>query len=158
MTQSFVLALLVACGESVQGPVGVEEAPVAKPPPAPEAAVVDDGYYYDPATKRDPFRDFVRRATGDAPSDTPPLLRYNVDKFVLTGVVWGTSSPLALLIDPDGLGHPVQVGDQVGRNFGKVTAITEKSVTVTEEYQTPDGQVVVNPVEVRLAAREGKKR
>jgi len=154
-----LLGLLVACGDAVEEPQGIEEAPVERKKKEEPVAVVDDSYFYNPAGKRDPFQDFVRRtANGDAPIDAPPLLRYNVDKFVLTGVVWGTSSPLALLIDPDGLGHPVQVGDQVGRNFGKVTAITEKSVTVTEEYQTPDGQVVVNPVEVRLAAREGKKR
>lgn len=148
---------LSACGEAVEGPKGVEEAPVppkAAPPPPPP---VDDGYYYNPAGKRDPFQDFIRRVTGDLPENTPPLLRYNVDKFQMTGVVWNTNDPLALLIDPEGLGHPVRVGEQVGRNFGKVTAITETSVTVTEEYQTPDGQVVVNPVEVRLT-REGKKR
>jgi Tfp pilus assembly protein PilP len=157
MLPIFALAGLVACGDPVEE---APPAPPAPPPPAAEAVVATDfdaSYYYNPAGTRDPFQDFVRRASGDTPADRPPLLRWPVEKFTLRGVIWETSSPRALLIDPDGTGHPVQMGTEVGRNFGKVSDITAKSVTVTEEYQTPDGQLVVNPVEIRFA-QEGKKR
>ncbi len=157
MLPIFALAGLVACGDPVE-----EAPPAAPPPPAPVAAPVetvqfDANYYYNPAGKRDPFQDFVRRSSGDTPADRPPLLRWPVEKFVLRGVIWETSSPRGLLIDPDGTGHPVQMGTEVGRNFGKVSSITENTLTVTEEYQTPDGQLVVNPVEIRFT-QEGKKR
>jgi type IV pilus assembly protein PilP len=157
MTFGLLLCLL-ACGEAVEEPKGVEQAPVEPKKKEEPVAIVDDGYYYNPAGKRDPFQDFVMRTSGEAPKDRPPLLRFNVDKFTLRGVVWGTSNLRAMLVDPDGLGHYVRIGDEVGRNYGKVTSIEESSVIVTEEYQTPDGQVVVKPVEVRLATREGKKR
>lgn len=157
MLPIFALAGLVACGDPIEAtpPDAPAPPPTASAPVA--AADFDASYYYNPAGKRDPFQDFVRRASGDTPADRPPLLRWPVEKFMLRGVIWETPSPRALLIDPEGTGHPVQMGTEVGRNFGKVSGITEKSVTVTEEYQTPDGQLVVNPVEIRFT-QEGKKR
>ena len=41
-------------------------------------------------------------------------------------------------------GHVLEVGTYIGKNWGKVTLVTSKEVIVTEEYQTLDGELVVN--------------
>jgi len=158
MSRSFVaFAILLglgACGE----PIPQSEAPqakAAKPPPKPTVATVapTEEYYYNPAGKRDPFQGFLQIAgpgNVDVPPDWPPLQRWDIDKFVLRGIIWDTQSPRALLVDPDGLGHSVRLGTYVGRNWGKVSAISQDGIVVTEEYQNIEGDLVVNPVSVRF--------
>jgi type IV pilus assembly protein PilP len=150
MRHVLILALVAGCGEPIPPSNDAAKKPAAKkveeliaePEPAGE------GYFYNPAGKRDPFQSFLaqqRRSGETLGADAPPLQRYDVDKFALRGVIWQTSAPSALLIDPDGIGHVVHIGTYVGRNWGKVTSISEDGVVVTEEYLTLDGELVVNP-------------
>ena len=154
--------LMMGCGEAVpvgdripQGQSASMKAPPPPPKPPPPPEVVAEAeklaaeYYYNPAGKRDPFLSFINRDGGSGgvgDTDAPPLQRYDVDKFVLKGVIWKTESPRALIIDPDRTGHVVKMGTYVGRNWGKVTSISDQCIVVTEEYQTLDGELVVNPV------------
>lgn len=153
MNKHIVLAMaigLAGCGESV--PSG---APAAPPKPSPKAegadaaSVAGDEYYYNPAGKRDPFQSFIKRGRAEEiRADAPPLQRWDIDKYALKGVIWDTASPRGLVVDPEGTGHSIVLGTYVGRNWGKVTSISEGCVIVTEEYQTLDGELVVNPVTV----------
>lgn len=152
-----LLALLGACGEPIPPDQGAASGPKAPPKidlaEETEPEVPVDSYYYNPAGKRDPFQSFMaqQKKSGETlGADAPPLQRYDVDKFVLKGVIWETATPRALLVDPDRIGHVVHIGSYVGRNWGKVTAITKDGLVVTEEYQTIDGELVVNPVPVRF--------
>lgn len=153
------LALLLGgCGEAIDpnaagGATNKGASALGELPDEPETA--SDGYYYNPAGKRDPFQGFVPKTPGGRPPPTavdggPPLQRWDVDKFVLRGIIWNTQSPRAVLVDPDGLGHVVRVGTYVGRNWGKVTSITQTGLVVTEEYQNIEGELIVNPVSVRF--------
>ncbi len=149
----FALTLLAGCGEAV--PTGGGAAPIAqKPPPKAEGADASSAtpaeeYYYNPAGKRDPFQSFIKRGQSDElRADAPPLQRWDIDKYTLRGVIWNTQSPRALMLDPEGTGHVIKLGTYVGRNWGKVTSISEGCVVITEEYQTLDGELVVNPVTV----------
>ncbi len=155
---------LAACGEPIAPggddgkapPKAEPKVEVAEEAPAAEEEVVE-AYYYNPAGKRDPFQGFLNRsreAASKVADDAPPLQRWDVEKFALKGVIWDTAAPRALLLDPDGLGHVVRVGSYVGRNWGKVSAISPSGVVVTEEYQTMDGELVVNPVQIRFPGRE----
>jgi type IV pilus assembly protein PilP len=149
-----VLTSLVGCGDPVPTndlPAAPRKASVAleAEPEAPAA----DPYYYNPAGKRDPFQTFLSsqaRAGETLGADAPPLQRWDVDKFLLRGIIWDTSAPTALLVDPEGVGHVVRVGTYVGRNWGKVSSISADGLVVTEEYQTLDGELVVNPVAIRF--------
>lgn len=166
MSRRLLMVLLcgaaVGCGE----PVPENDQPVVrkKAAPAPAAEVADEGpaaeaYYYNPAGKRDPFQSFISqsgRAEEGMAQDAPPLQRWDVDKFTLRGIIWETTSPSALLLDPDGIGHVVRIGSYVGRNWGKVTSITQDGLVVTEEYETIDGELVVNPVNVHFPGSEKK--
>lgn len=159
-----LLALLVlsACGEAVD-----DKAPAAAKPAAPavkaaakdaeaEAAAADEAappeYFYNPAGKRDPFQSFIAHPENQQQlaADAPPLQRYEVDKFTLHGVVKDTAGNAALLVDPEGIGHVVRLGTYVGRNWGKVTSITDSGIVVTEEYQDFEGNLIVNPVTLRF--------
>ncbi len=149
------ITAVAGCGESIEKAPAKKAAPTA--PKKPEAEVDPEAearaqWFYNPAGKRDPFASFVSRqavASTVAP-DAPPLQRWDTDKFSLTGVIWAVDVPRALLVDPEGIGHVVRMGTYVGRNWGKVTAIAEDGIVVTEEYRTIDGELVVNPVSIRF--------
>ncbi|MDP2306857.1 MAG: pilus assembly protein PilP [Pseudomonadota bacterium] len=152
MNRLLVLAMLLsACGEPVPAGPGTgapKKAPV-KVEGADAASAAAEEYYYNPAGKRDPFQSFIKRGRAEEiRADAPPLQRWDIDKYTLKGVIWNTSSPRGLLIDPEATGHSIVLGTYVGRNWGKVTSISEGCVVVTEEYQTLDGELVVNPVTV----------
>lgn len=149
---------LVGCGEVVD-PAAQEErpAPVVKKEEKKEEEVKEEEVYaYNPMGKRDPFQSFLGtpRPEDQMEEDiaNPPLQRWDVERYVVKGIIFGTESPRALLVDPEGIGHVVRLGTYVGRSWGKVTSIADQMIVVTEEYKTPDDELVVNPVELRLGA------
>lgn len=132
-------ALFAACGSSAPPPRR------ALPPPPPVKLAEDDAaanqqpqtiYVYTPIGKRDPFQNVyaVKEVTQvKMPGRKPtPLQRWSLDQLKLTMAMTGTSTPLAMLEDPDGRGWPVRLGDFVGQNWGKVTSIQKDQIVVTE--------------------------
>jgi type IV pilus assembly protein PilP len=167
-TTTLILALLVlgACGDN---------APAAAPAPAPKpkhvaAAATPDGgteaageapqyvYAYNPVGKRDPFRaESERLPTGPGDSTTTagcsdPLCGYDLEQLVLVGVVSGDANPIAMLRTPDQVGHIVRRNSRVGKQGGKVTAISRDCLVVTEYFATPDGRV--NPNKVNICVKQ----
>ena len=113
----------------------------------------EDSYSYNPNNKRDPFQSFLATASEDVLLDNiprTPLQKYEVGQYSLTGIIWGIDRPRALVEDPDGIGHVVEIGTYMGTKWGKVESIEEGMVVVTEELQTVDGQLVVKRQELRL--------
>lgn len=123
--------------------------------PLDAAIAAQEGYVYNPIGKRDPFRSFLAAGPKDD-DDTPrtPLQRYDLDQYQLVGVVWGIDRPRALVQDPEKVGHVIEIGTYIGKNWGKVTQISNSGVVVTEEYQTIDGELVVNEIPMKLAAND----
>ncbi|MCK6504631.1 pilus assembly protein PilP [Myxococcota bacterium] len=158
-------ALLAGCDLLVDGsgtPQQAPTAPVATPPPVKELSELDkaiqaqDAYAYNPVGKRDPFRSFL--ASGEGAGDdvpTTPLQRYEVDQYQLVGIIWGIERPRALVQDPEGVGHVMEVGTYIGKNWGKVTRINANEVVVTEEYQNIRGDLIVNDIRLALPVTEG---
>ena len=112
-----------------------------------------DVYSYNPNNKRDPFRSFLATGTGgDIIDNIPrtPLQKYEIGQYNLTAIIWGVDRPRALVEDPEGVGHVMEIGTYIGKKWGKVEAIEEGVVVVTEELQTVDGQLVVKKHELRL--------
>jgi type IV pilus assembly protein PilP len=113
----------------------------------------EESYSYNPNNKRDPFQSFLATASEDLLLDNiprTPLQKYEVGQYSLTGIIWGIDRPRALVEDPDGIGHVVEIGTYMGTKWGKVESIDEGMVVVTEELQTVDGQLVVKRQELRL--------
>jgi len=154
-----IMFLLLGCGELVDGTqtTSAPSLPVA-PPPKEEKKEEDapkEEYAYNPAGKRDPFQSFlgVRVLDPTVPSnDAPPLQRWDVERYIVRGIIFGTDSPRALIVDPEGIGHVVKLGSYVGRNWGKVTSIADQVVVITEEFKTPEDELQVNHVELHIGA------
>ena len=160
------LAVLGACGDNA--PAAPAPTP-ARPKAAVAAAAADGGvavvgdqpqfvYAYNPVGKRDPFRAESERpaATGEEAGPKPecsePLCAFDLEQLALVGVVSGDANPLAMLEAPDHVGHIVRRNTRVGKQGGKVTAISRDCIVVTEYFQTPDGRV--NPNKVNLCVRK----
>ena len=135
-----LVLLAAACGEPPPPPPPPKRAEV-KPTPVvvtqePAAAAPTAIYVYTPIGKRDPFQNVfaIKEVTKvKQPGRKPtPLQKWDIDQLRLSMTMTGTSSPFAMIEDPEGRGHPVRVGDFLGQNWGKVTAIKRDQLVVTE--------------------------
>jgi len=102
-------------------------------------------WHYNPIGKRDPFRSFVGGPVDNSIRSPTPLQRFDIDQLSLVGIVWGVDDPQALVSDPDKKNHVVEMGTYIGKNWGKVTEITSRSIVITEEYQTIEGDLMIEP-------------
>ena len=102
-------------------------------------------YVYSPVGKRDPFRDpntirIAARPQGEG--QLGPLQKFDLDQLKLQFTTTATSSPVALVVDPTGIGHIVQIGDFIGKNWGKVSAIRREELTVMETIAGGSSEVM----------------
>lgn len=135
------------------GPVAptAASAPAKKVDPLDDAIAAQDEYVYNPIGLRDPFRTFLNFADGNRDvSPRTPLQAHDIEQYQLVGIIWGVDRPRALVQDPEGTGHVMEIGTYIGKNWGKVTQINSNEVIVTEEYQTIDGELVVNNISMTL--------
>ena len=159
------LAAALACAACGAPPPQQRRAP---PPPAAPKAVEDESvtaapatmYVYSPIGKRDPFQNVFGnkennpvRVEGRKPT---PLQRWSLDQLRLSLTVTGTSSPMAMLEDPENRGWPVRLGDFVGKNWGKVTAIQRDQIVVTETI-TDHSTGRVYPQNIKIMVPESKE-
>lgn len=147
--------VVVACGGgSSSGPAPVAAKPAAKKE---VAAAADAGtqivpayqYAYNPLGKRDPFRSFQEEAgvIGEAKGRcADPLCQWDIDQLKLVAVVSGDANPLAMLEDPNKIGHLVRRGSKVGKQGGTVSQILRDCVVVAEYWTGPDGKLNSNPI------------
>jgi type IV pilus assembly protein PilP len=158
----FAIALLCAgCGST---PLPQRRAP---PPPAAPKVVEDDAapaapvamYVYSPIGKRDPFANvFGNKENSPVRVEgrkATPLQRWSLDQLRLSMTVTGTSSPMAMLEDPENRGWPVRLGDFVGKNWGKVTSIQRDQIVVTETI-TDHSTGRVYPQNIKIMVPESK--
>ena len=159
-----VLSLLMLCGceffISGEGDAPADTKPAAVAPgaaapgkrdPIDEAIARQEEYSYNPIGKRDPFRSFLNTTDGRKVAETSsPLQKYEIDQYQLVGIIWGVERSRALVQDPEGVGHVMEIGTYIGKNWGKVTQINSSEVVVTEEFQTMEGELVVNNINMTL--------
>ncbi|MBI3180844.1 MAG: pilus assembly protein PilP [Myxococcales bacterium] len=148
---------LMRCGDEPSAPA---ETPKLRPRPAgaAAAAAADAGtqpstpylYAYNPLGKRDPFRSFLVEAKLEESSATcnEPLCQWDVEQLALVAVVSGEANPVAMLEDPNQVGHIIRRNTRVGRQGGKVTQVLRDCVVVTEYWTGPDGKSNPNPIKV----------
>ncbi len=157
------LALLMAaptagCGDSAPPPA---PRPSARPKPAPpppveeltvEEEAPEDEYSYVSIGKRDPFRSFIAtEVVVPTGGQVGPLQLHEIDQYELRGIVWNVGEPRAMVEDPEGVGHVVELGTLIGKNWGKVTQIKPNALIITEEYRDPiENELIINEVTMRL--------
>jgi type IV pilus assembly protein PilP len=159
-----VAAVVAACGGSPGSETAATPA-VAKAPSkagAADAGVAAFGsnvpYMYNPVGKRDPFRSPDEGQRGPKESDVScnePLCGFDLDQLQLVAVVSGDANPVAMVEDGARVGYLVHRNSRVGKQGGKVTQIQRDCVVVTEYFQTPDGKV--NPNRVNLCIKTDKR-
>jgi type IV pilus assembly protein PilP len=127
----------------------------AAPPPAPAsadpaAAAAEEAqaaaYAYSPVGKRDPFRDpssmgKVRVIVERNGQTLTALQRFEIDQLSLVFTNTATATPMAMVQDPSGRTHVVQIGDFIGKNWGKVSNIKRDELQITETIADQDGRI-----------------
>lgn len=143
------LSLLFGVPDAVQwGSVFAADAKASQQSAAPvptEAVKAPDpvsaSYTYDPKGRRDPFMPLIiKEQQQKSKANLPPLERYDISEFKLSGIVWGGFGYNAILEGPDGKGYFIRQGSIIGPNRGVVKSITKTGVVVEEKYKTYTGQ------------------
>jgi len=108
-------------------------------------------YVYAAQDIRDPFKPVVdiEVVTGSDGTDGPrpdenrprePLEDFSLDSLRMVGTLAQKESEWVLIKDPDGLLHRVAVGHYMGRNYGKVTSVSEEEITLLELISDKGGR------------------
>ncbi|MGE4533269.1 pilus assembly protein PilP [Halomonas sp.] len=116
------------------------------PGPAPELEVPDfserTGIVYELGELRSPFQSEKSEPDQDLPGpgaelpddDRPKgvLEKFDLSELELVGTLTLDSKPFALIKEPGGKVHRVEVGDYLGQDNGRITAIETSSVLLVE--------------------------
>lgn len=128
----------------VTTPPPAEMPPPSRPPEVTEAAVpeitVFEGYSYDPAGRRDPFKPYGYKELQPIPMDavtgvpvfTEPLQGFDLQDLRVIGIIWEVNNPKAMIRDPKNILHMVRKDSKIGRNNGFIAAIREGEIVVIE--------------------------
>ena len=164
------LAVGSGCGKEAEqaplsGPIQKRDAPK----PDEQSALLDNEHNveqpsaaanpsYDSEGKRDPFVSFSSGGEELASEDQSPLLplqRYELGELKMSGVIWGSKGPKALVEDAKGEGFTVEVGERIGRSGGVVIRITETEIVVREEFPGVGGRKVARESTLQLTSVGG---
>ena len=97
----------------------------------------EDGYTFDPArVKRDPFKPIT-----EGVSAKNMLTAYDVTRFQLVAILTGIGAAKAMILLPNQETEIVKVGDNFGKNNGKVQKITDSEVVIRETYKDYQGNL-----------------
>jgi Tfp pilus assembly protein PilP len=155
---------LVGCSEPQKAPTKpssplAQKQPIVSEPTRTEISKVEEQhapvYSYNPVGRRDPFAPIiVKESKKGKEGDRPPLERYNINEFKLTGIIWGGFGYNAMLEGPDGKGYFVRVGTILGPNRGVVKKITQNIMVVEEKYKTYTGETERKEIVVELRKKQ----
>ena len=153
---------IIGCSESGMQPAVAPPAPVtpkqqvitrvtATPAEEKPQAV----FSYNPLGKRDPFSPIIVREEQKAlAGERPPLERFNIYDFKMTGVVWGGYGYTAMLEGPDGKGYFVRTGAVLGQNRGVVKKITQNLMIIEEKFKTISGEISHKEIVIELRKKQ----
>lgn len=119
----------------------------------------EPAYSYNPGGRRDPFMPLIikqaEKAKEKSVAGRPPLERYDIKEFKLTGILWGGFGFNAMLEAPDGKGYFIRVGSVIGPNRGVVKRITQDSIVIEEKFKSYTGEAQAREIVVRLRRSAG---
>ncbi|MDR3393804.1 MAG: pilus assembly protein PilP [Parasulfuritortus sp.] len=134
----------------------------SKMEPLPEVKQVES-FEYQQGQLQDPFMARSLRPTGkgglqpDVGRPKQPLEEFPLDALRMVGTLARPGKPLSAIIkDPKGTLHTVQVGNRIGQNFGTITKITDDSLEIKELVQDGSGEWAESKANMTLA-EEGSK-
>ncbi len=113
-------------------------------------------YDYDIKGKRDPFQPFFGQTELTPGAEIGPisfLQRFDLRELKLIGIIWDVSRPKAMMADPSGGVHVVEVNAKVGRNNAYIGAIREGEIVVVEPFDD-DGKKSYNTKVIAIGKAE----
>jgi len=145
-----LLSTLAACGPGTRDLQAYIDEVKARPggriDPLPEIRPAPT-FVYDAANRRSPFVPDTpqQRVSSDpnavrGPDPNRPrefLEQFPLDTLRMVGTLSGTSGSFGLVQSSDGLVHRVTVGNHMGQNYGRITAIGDSEIELVEII--PDG-------------------
>jgi type IV pilus assembly protein PilP len=170
-----VVFLVSACDKKEQpAPVAAPSAPQvvqqqakAVQKPVSSAAVklpaAPPGNQFDFSGKKDPFKPDIALKTTTAPSQADinkalqgglPIHSFDVSQFKLIGVVTGAKENQAMVVDPNGKGYVLKTGMTIGKNDGRITAVTINGVEVVEQFKDDNGRVRKENIRITLPRKQ----
>ncbi len=166
-----LVAMLAGCSNSPKAPApapapgasaSVQRQPIASAPTGTALLKTEEkpveAFSYRPAGRRDPFAPIVVRQEKKASmGDRPPLERYNISEFKLSGIIWGGFGYNAMLEGPDGKGYFIRVGTILGPNRGVVKKITQNMIVVEEKFKNAMGETERKEITVQLRKKQEEK-
>jgi type IV pilus assembly protein PilP len=151
----------VGCSGQGNKPTPSAPAAVTKIQPITQAtatvteAKTEPVYTYNPVGRRDPFAPLITFEEKKAKAGArPPLERYNIPEFKLTGIVWGGFGYNAMLEGPDGKGYFVRVGTIIGPNKGVIKKITKDAMMIEEKYKNFSGEIQRKEITVEFRKKQ----
>ncbi len=96
---------------------------------------------YNPEGKRDPFKPFIQAPKEEEvviTEATPPLKKYSLNEFRITGIVWVQNEPKAVVVDPEGNTYFLGKGDEIGNRNGEIIEVRENGLLVKEKRYFED--------------------
>lgn len=140
---------LTACSGQADLHEWVAQVKARKGAPLPPLPVVKtfETFLYQDQDKRDPFEPAppqadARSVAGPHPDQNrprEPLEAFPLDSLKMVGTIGAQGRMEALIKDPQGVVHQVHVGDYMGQNYGRVTAVAQGEVDLVELVPSGSG-------------------
>jgi type IV pilus assembly protein PilP len=175
-SRTCVVMAILGVMMSVPGCKKKEQQPVAPPPvkpvvsqqPKPVQKQVSSALklpsppvnQFDFSNKKDPFKPYVIVKSGVAQGEKQqrkellPIHSFDVSQFKLIGIVMTGKENKAMVVDPQGKGYVLKVGMTIGKNDGRITAITNNSVNVVERFKDDNGRVHKENITITLPRKQ----
>jgi type IV pilus assembly protein PilP len=132
-----------------------DQKPISKPTPSVVEEKPQTAYAYNPLGRRDPFAPIIVKEEKQAKmGDRPPLERFNLYEFKLTGVIWQGFGYNALVEGPDGKGYLVRTGTIMGPNKGVVKKITQSTMIIEEKFKNFSGGTERKEIVIELRKKQ----
>ena len=142
-------------------------------PPLPELKIPETyAYASGQEGRRDPFESFLRKRAEDAVAKTADdaktmalrqeiegrnpeeLEQFELDALRMVGTLEDNNQLWGIVLDKDGTVHRVRVGNYMGKNYGKILAISEDKIELREVITTSNGGLEERPATIALTELE----
>lgn len=121
----------------------------------------ESGFGYGAMSERSPFEPFAEVA-GAGASNAPDSARtpqpqefFPLGQLEMVGTLTGRGKILALIRDPLGITRPLAVGDYLGRDHGRITAIRGSGIDILELVEDGQGGWTARARALELAVDHG---
>ena len=142
--------------DNLEAWVAAEKAKPAPPLDPIPAMQQFETFVYNDQGMRDPFAAPIdTRSNASGPRPDPdrrkqPLEAYPLDSLKMMGTLGAGSNLVGLVMAPDKVTHRVTPGTYMGQNDGKVTAVNQDKIVITELVPDGAGGWIERPASIAL--------